>query len=260
VPANAVHQLAGELLRIVDAGGGEGEPAAIGPRVGDQLGGGAHRRGGCDHHHARHDADEGDGNKLARRIVAHLVLVEMLVDRDLARGRHQPRETVGRRLRDGCGGDHSACAGTVLDDDGLPERRLQRFGEEPRHDVHSAAGGIADEDADRPVGVAVLCPHATCAGDESKARARHDIPSGEHHSSPPQSSNRNADAARAKSAGPALNMTAALQHAAVQQHASHGTDHDSIQAGVRSRSARVQPGHGTFLSRVTLTVTPSTSH
>ncbi len=167
----------------------------MGARVGDQLGGGAHRRGGCDHHHARHDADERDRDELARRIVAHLVLVEMLVDRDLARGRHQQRETVGRRLRDGRGGDHPARAGAVLDDNGLPERRFHRLGEEPRHDVHPAARGIADEDADRPLRIAVLRPRPACAGDESQARSGEHIPSGAHARLLYQQTNTNADAA-----------------------------------------------------------------
>jgi hypothetical protein len=100
--------------------------------------------------------------------------------RDLARGRHQQREAVGRRLRDGCGSDHAAGAGTVLDDNGLSERRLHRLGEEPRHDVHPAARGIADEDADRPLRIAVLRPHRACAGDESEARGGQHIPSGGH--------------------------------------------------------------------------------
>jgi hypothetical protein len=117
------------LLRVADARRGETEPAAIGPRVRDQLGGGAHRRAGCNNHHARHDPNERDRNKLARRIVAHLVLVEMLVDRNLPRGCHQQRETVRRGLRYRPGGDHSARARAVLDDDGLAERRFYRLGE-----------------------------------------------------------------------------------------------------------------------------------
>jgi hypothetical protein len=115
--------------------------------------------------------------------------------RDLARGRHQQREAVGRRLRDGCGSDHAAGAGTVLDDNGLSERRLHRLGEEPRHDVHPAARGIADEDADRPLRIAVLRPRPARAGDDSKAHSGEHIPSGAHARLLYQQSNTNADAA-----------------------------------------------------------------
>src|SRR5262245_66334120 len=68
-------------------------------------------------------------------------------------------------------------------------------------------------------------------------------------------SNRNADAARAKSAGPAT-KTRGMTHAAVQRDPWHGMDHGSIQAGVSSRSARVQRGHGTFRSRDTFNTYP----
>ena len=58
---HVVHQFAGKLLRIADAGGGERKLAAIGARVGDEFGGVLHRRRGRDHNDARHDADERDG-------------------------------------------------------------------------------------------------------------------------------------------------------------------------------------------------------
>src|SRR5262245_24895968 len=72
-------------------------------------------------------------------------------------------------------------------------------------------------------------------------------------------SNRNADAARAKSAGPAT-KTRGMTHAAVQRDPSHGMDHGSIQADVSSRSARVQRGHGTFRSRVPFNPYPFRLH
>ncbi len=101
------------------------------------------------------------------RVVGHLLLEQMMIDRDLARRGHQQGVTVGRRLRDRVGGDHRAGAGAVLDDDRLSERRFHRLAQQPRHDVDAAAGGIADKDADRMVGICRLC-----AGGEHRACSR----------------------------------------------------------------------------------------
>jgi hypothetical protein len=177
-----IHQLAGELLRVADAGGGKRELATMGARIGNELGGGPHRRIGRDHHHARHHAHERDRSELAQRVVAHLVPVEMLVDRDLARGRHQQREAVRRRLGNRSRGDHRARAGAVLDDDGLPERRLHRLAQHARDNVDPAASGIADENADRPVRIGALCARKARARDQREPGACNDVTSGRHGS------------------------------------------------------------------------------
>ena len=145
---------------------------AIGLGVGDQFLGIVHRRRLRHHDHARHDADQRQRRQFAAGVVGHLVLEQMLIDRDLAGGRRQKRVTIGRGLRDRVRGDHGAGAGAVFDDHRLAEFGAHRLGQKPRHDVDAAAGGIADKDADRMIGIAACAKAGLSSGNGSRARQK----------------------------------------------------------------------------------------
>ncbi len=171
------------MLRVADAGGRERQLTGIGLGVSDQVLRRLHRRIRRDYHHARHDADERYRNELPHRVVRHLLLVDVVVDRDLPGGRHQQCVAVGSGLGDGIRRDHRGSAGAVLHQHGLAERRLHRLAEKARHDIDAAAGRVADQYPDRLSGIALRSGLAAVAGDEHKRRTGSKLAAGQHRSS-----------------------------------------------------------------------------
>jgi len=94
----------------------------------------------------------------------------------------EQRVAVGRRGGDCLRGDHRARARPVLDDHGLPERRLHRLAEQPGDEIDAAAGRVADQDVDRPARVAGLRPRRT--GEQTRAGGRQKRASCQHRSFP----------------------------------------------------------------------------
>ena len=70
-----------------------------------------------------------------------------------ARGHHQERMAVGRRLGGRVGADDAARGRPVVDDHRLPERLLEIGRDEPRHHVIQSAGRERDDQLDRMAGV-----------------------------------------------------------------------------------------------------------
>ena len=144
-----VHQLTREMLRAADAAGRVAELAGVLFCVSDEIDGILDRHVAPDHDHVRHDADERNRNEIAQRVVAKLVLVEVLIDGYLARCGHQKRLAVRGRLRDRTRRDRCERARAILNDDRLAEFVLDRLAEQPRHNIDAAARRIADEHLDR---------------------------------------------------------------------------------------------------------------
>ena len=177
---HAVHQLAGEMLRVADARRGEGELSLVGQRVGDQLRRCPDRRGRRHDHHAGHDAGERHRRQLLLRIVGHPLLIDVLIDGDLAGRRDQQRVTVGGRTGDRLRRDHRRSTRLVFDEHRLAERRLHRVGEQPGDDVDAAAGRIADDEADVLRSKGALGAGAASAGEENGSGRHRESASREH--------------------------------------------------------------------------------
>jgi hypothetical protein len=147
---HASHQLE-QLTRHVDAGAdaarSEIELARIGLGVGDELGNGGGRERRVHHRDVRHAGHAGDRRDVANEIEGELV-VEGVVDR-VRRNHLEQRVTVRRRLHHGLGADIAAGARPVLDDHLLTEPLGEPLRHQTGQDVRPAAGGEADDDADR---------------------------------------------------------------------------------------------------------------
>ena len=118
---------------------------------------------GRDNQHARHNAQRGNGRKIGRRIV---VQVRIKRRRDRVRGRvDQHGVAVGIRFGDEAGSRRSPSAGTVLDDDALPELRRELLKHQTRNNV---GDGACSERHDYPHG---SCGHA-CASASNETRVR----------------------------------------------------------------------------------------
>jgi len=93
--------------------------------------------------------------------------LQVRAERERADGREGERVTVGRRLGDGIDPGRRARAGLVLDDDRLPERRVQALAEQPRDRVARAARGVGHDDADRLDGPVVAGEYRAGRGREN---------------------------------------------------------------------------------------------
>src|SRR5882757_6441949 len=108
------------------------------PAPGDQLADRAHRQLAVDRQRQIDRYDLRDGDEIEERIVAQ-ALEEVRLKRELRRGSKQQYLLVRRGILDGLGADASACAGTVVDDHGPAEPRLQVFGKQPRNRISGSS-------------------------------------------------------------------------------------------------------------------------
>jgi len=100
------------------------------------------------HHDVGHDHNAGD-----RRDVADEIEVELVIERRVERVRrngHEERIAIRCRTHDRLRGDITAGARPVLDDELLAEPLREPLADQACDDVGAAAGGKADDDADRP--------------------------------------------------------------------------------------------------------------
>ncbi len=104
---------------------------------------------GIDHDDQLAGADQPDRREILARVVAD-VAVERRIDRERAGAAEHQRVAVGRGLRHRARGDRAAGAGAVLDDDVLAERLAHLLGDDARHHVVAAAGGVRHHQRDRP--------------------------------------------------------------------------------------------------------------
>jgi hypothetical protein len=79
---------------------------------------------------------------------------------------------VGRRTRDGFGGEVAGGAGPVLDDERLAQAFLELLAVDAGDDVERAAGGKPADDLDRPRGIGALRPRG--GGSRERARGQHE--------------------------------------------------------------------------------------
>ncbi len=161
-------QLAREMQRVADARRAIGQLVGGIARQRDQL---AHRRGtqgGVDRQHiAVGAAKRGDGGEIREHVVRQLA-VDARVDRDRCRGDEQC-QPVRRRLAHGLGGDGAVGGGPVLDDDRLPELRLQR----PREHAGDGIGRSSRErHHDRDRAARILCERRAAPHDASEHEQR----------------------------------------------------------------------------------------
>src|SRR5208283_2373879 len=114
----------------------------------------------------RNEGDQADRHEVLFD-VKRKMFVELRVDR--VRGkREQDRIAVWRRLRDQIGAQDAGGTATVVDDDGLPQQRGKWLGYDARDNVGTAAGRIGNDEANRPIGVALGFLRAD-RGDTEKA-------------------------------------------------------------------------------------------
>jgi hypothetical protein len=102
--------------------------------------------------HQRRDAGRGYRDEVSGRVDGEFA-IKRRRDRQRGLAAHHQRVSVGRGFRQCFGGNHSACAGTVLHHDRLTERLGQLLRQNSGGDVGAAASGEADEDFDRLVRV-----------------------------------------------------------------------------------------------------------
>ena len=142
--------------------------AGIGLGVNDQLLRIVHRRRRCDDNDTRHDADQRHRRQFFGGVVGHLVLEQKLVDRDFARCAGQQRVAIGRRLGDRIGGDHARWRPVGSRRSPVwPKRRLHAARPAAAPTISTPPpGGIADENADRVVGIG--CRSASRHADGSR--------------------------------------------------------------------------------------------
>ncbi len=154
------------MRRGADAGAAEADVPLL-LRPGDKLGDRLRR-----HVIAGDDEDVGQfpgqrrRDHVAFRIVGH-VLVEELVDGEMADGGGADGVAVRRAAGDRGDADIAAGARTVFDDEGLAENLVEPLGQNARQHVGRAAGRIRHDDLHRAVGPRRL---AARAGRDQQAR------------------------------------------------------------------------------------------
>ena len=123
------------------------------------------------------------------REVGDEVVVELLIKRivDGIDGvRHEQRIAVCGRTRRHLGTDIVAAAGTVLDEEGLPEPLRQPLRDEARDEVGAAAGGGRDQDADRTRRIRLGDGNARCHGQRGKTEHKLTALHEDCHRRPPE--------------------------------------------------------------------------
>ena len=117
----------------------------------------------------RRQASLADDPEIGRRQPRHrLEVVEDMIRRRRNRGTADirgplpdiERVAIGRCPRDPRAGDGAGGAADILDQHGLPERRLHVVGDDARHRVGRPAGRKADDDRDRLRRIACACAGA----------------------------------------------------------------------------------------------------
>jgi hypothetical protein len=139
-----------EVLRRSLPGRAEGDLAGLGLAAGDDVGNGERLLRRVGDQQVGRDADQHDRNEVLLDAVAQLRLQagRQAVAVDV---RHQQRRAVARLLRGVLGGEHAGDAGLGLDDDLLVPHLRQLGGDDAGERIGAAAGGKADDDADRAV-------------------------------------------------------------------------------------------------------------
>ena len=100
-------------------------------------------------HDQRTGRDQADRREILARVVAD-IRIERRIDRVRAGAAEAERVAVGRGLRDLARRDRAAGAALVLDHDLLAERLAHLLGDDARHHVVAAAGGVRNDQGDRP--------------------------------------------------------------------------------------------------------------
>ena len=171
VPGFDLEQL-GHQMRADADGGAVVQLAGIGLGVCHQFLDRLHLQRRAGDQHALVDHRGGDRRERFLRIV-----VELVEQRLAAEGpdrAHQQRVAVGRGVRDQLGPDGAAGAALVLDDDGLPEARLQPLRNQPGGGVGCAARGKRHHELDRPLGIALRLDGVRRAGAQRDRQHRQD--------------------------------------------------------------------------------------
>ena len=101
---------------------------------------------------ARMNGEPGHRHDILLRVIGHL-LAHGEIGAEGARSAEPDGVAVGRRFRDRIDPDHGARTGLVLDHDRLLEDFGQLLPDQARENVVAAAGGEADDDPDRLVGI-----------------------------------------------------------------------------------------------------------
>ena len=116
------------------------------------------RHAGIDRDHLRRLADRRDRQQILERVERKRLLHER-IDHELPGEHDAERVAVRRRLGDRLRRDRAGGGGAVLDHDRLAGLARDVIAEQPRAEVGDAAGGEADDQADRLVGIVL----ASCA-------------------------------------------------------------------------------------------------
>ena len=133
--------------RTAVAGRGHLDRARMGLRIGDELRNRRRRHRRVDHHDQGFAGDARDRRDVAQEVEAEIG-IKRGADR-VGRTDQQKRVTVGGGAHDRLGGQIAGGAGPVLDHEWLTEPVRQPLSNQPCEDVVGAAGGKADEEADR---------------------------------------------------------------------------------------------------------------
>ena len=96
----------------------------------------------------------------------------MRVDGGLPSTAQHQRIAIRRRIAERLRADNACRAGTVLHHHRLPQRRAQRFGDQPRGNVLTAPGRIGHQDADRTIWIAILCAKNARTCQNARAQKR----------------------------------------------------------------------------------------
>ena len=142
-----LEQFDGEIRRRAGGRRADAELAGIGLGIGDEAGDVLRLKRRVHFQHQRDAIDGADRRGVAREVVRQVG--EQRRVHGIGRRGEEQRVAVRRGVDDRLGAEIAAGAGLVLDHDGLAERIAQPLRCDPRGDVDLAAGGEADDQADR---------------------------------------------------------------------------------------------------------------
>ena len=145
-PRHVLEQLGGEMRARGDAARCVVELARFRFRERDELLHGFHRKRRMHDEDVRQGGEARDRHEIADRIERQL-LVQARVDGERG-GDAEQRVAVGRRFGDRFGSVQTARAGTVIDDERLPERLAHALRDHARREIGRAAGALRDDHSD----------------------------------------------------------------------------------------------------------------
>ena len=174
-----LEQFAGDVLRRADAGRRIGQLARLRLGERDEFGKALRRHVVVDGENARHHQKTRHRRKVALHVVG-LAGQQRRVDGQRAVGAPIEGGAVGRGFRHAVAADAAAGARHVLDRHRDVPRLLEFLREQPRRDVGRAAGGEADDEAHRLVGIWAL----RRGGRDDQHRHQGGKPSSDHRSLP----------------------------------------------------------------------------